>query len=106
MKKLLGILAFVLINLTLFARNPVQRKDSVLPYYIMMKHGKLLEVKHGQNNPVRKNIVLINETTIHPNGLINVSSGRTKHLREGEYMMLDGRIRKLKDMPSPRVLGP
>jgi hypothetical protein len=103
MKKLLGILVFAVINLTLFAQEPVQ-KDSVLPYYIMMKHGKLTEVSHGRKNFVTRNITLVNETTIHPNGKINVSSGRTKYLREGQYMTFDGRIRRLKDMPSVGVL--
>ena len=104
MKKLLGVLAFVTINLTLFAQDGVQKKDSVLPYYIMMKHGKLTEVSHGRKNFVTKDITLINETTIHPNGTINVYSGRTRHLHEGQYMTLDGRIRRLKNMPSPGVL--
>jgi hypothetical protein len=104
MKKLFVILVFVVSNLTLLAQEPVQKKDSVLPYYIMMKHGKLTEVSHGQKNIVTKDITLVNETTIHPNGTINVSSGRTKHLHEGEYMTFDGRIRKLKDMASAGVL--
>jgi hypothetical protein len=104
MKKLFVILAFAVSNLTLFAQEPVQHKDSVLPYYIMMKHGKLTEVSHGQKNPITKNITLIDETTVHPDGTINVYSGRTRHLHEGEYMTLDGRIRKLKDMPSAGVL--
>jgi hypothetical protein len=104
MKKLLGILAFATINMALLAQEPVEKKDSVLPYYIMMRHGKLTEVSHGQKKPVTKNITLVNETTIHPDGTINVSSGRTKHLHEGEYMTFDGRIRKLKDMPSTGVL--
>jgi hypothetical protein len=104
MKKLLGILAFAAINLTLMAQEPVQKKDSVLPYYIMMKHGKLTEVSHGQKNFVTKDITLINETTIHPDGTMNVYSGRTRHLHEGQYITLDGRIRKLKNMPSVGVL--
>lgn len=104
MKKLLSGLAFAAIHLTLLAQSPAMEKDSVLPYYIMMKHGKLTEVSHGQKNFVTRNIILINELTIHPDGLKNVSSGRTRHLREGQYMTLDGRIRRLKDMPSPGVL--
>jgi hypothetical protein len=104
MRKLLSILAFATINLTLFAQEPGQKKDSILPYYIMMKHGKLTEVRHGQKNFVTRNIILVNESTIHPDSLINVSSGRTRRLREGQYMTLDGRIRRLKDMPSPGVL--
>lgn len=104
MKKLLAILAFTTINLTLFAQESIQKKDSVLPYYIMMKHGRLTEVSHGHKRFVTKAITLINETTIHPNGTINVYSGRTRHLREGQYMTFDGRIRKLADMPSVGVL--
>jgi hypothetical protein len=104
MKKLLSVLAFATISLTLFAQEPGQKKDSVLPYYIMMKHGRLTEVRHGQKNFVTRDIILLNETTIHPNGLINVSSGRTKHLHEGQYMTFDGRIRRLRDMPSAGVL--
>jgi len=104
MKKLLCVLAFATINLTLFAQEQVQKKDSVLPYYIMMKHGKLTEVSHGRKKFITKNIILVDETTIHPNGKINVSSGRTKYLREGQYMTLDGRIRWLKNMPSVGVL--
>jgi uncharacterized protein DUF6799 len=104
MKKLLGVLAFATINLTLFAQEPGQKKDSVLPYYIMMKHGKLTEVSHGRKNFVTRDITLVNETTIHPNGTINVSSGRTRHLHEGQYMTFDGRIRWLKNMPSVGVL--
>jgi hypothetical protein len=104
MKKLLGVLAFAMINLTLFAQQPVQKKDGVLPYYIMMKHERLTEVSHGRGNFVTKPITLLNETTIHPNGTINVYSGRTRHLREGQYITFDGRIRKLSDMPSAGVL--
>ena len=72
--------------------------------YIMMRHGKLTEVSHGQKHFVTKDITLANETTIHPNGTINVSSGRTKHLREGQYITFDGRIGRLRDMPSAGVL--
>jgi len=72
--------------------------------YIMMRHGKLTEVSHGQKHFVTKDITLANETTIHPNGTINVSRGRTKHLREGQYITFDGRIGRLRDMPSAGVL--
>ena len=44
------------------------------------------------------NVILVNGTTIHPDGTINVSSGRTKKLKEGQYITMDGRIRNLKDM--------
>lgn len=41
------------------------------------------------------------ETTIHPNGSIDASSGQSLQLKEGEYITMDGRIRKSKDMGHP-----
>ena len=68
-------------------------------YYVMMKHGRLIEVSHGKRNSVKKDITLTNETTIHPNGAIDAGSGQNLRLREGQYITMDGKIRRLKDMP-------
>jgi type VI secretion system Hcp family effector len=67
----------------------------------MMKHGKLIEVNNGHRKPVKKDIALINESTIHPDGSINAGSGESKKLKEGEYITMDGKIRNLKDMAHP-----
>jgi hypothetical protein len=66
--------------------------------YIMMKDGKLTEVNNGKKEPVTKDIDLVNGSTIHPDGTINDKGGNVIRLQEGEYMTMDGRIRKLKDM--------
>ncbi|HLI92105.1 MAG TPA: DUF6799 domain-containing protein [Puia sp.] len=67
--------------------------------YIMMKHGQLIEVTKGVQKPVTADVILVNETTIHPDGTINDSNGKTKHLREGKYITMDGRIRNLNRLP-------
>ena len=67
----------------------------------MMKHGKLIEVYHGRKKLVKKDIFLVNESTIHPNGSIDAGSGQSLQLKEGEYITMDGRIRKLKNMAHP-----
>ena len=64
----------------------------------MMQHGKIIEVRNGHKKVVQRDITLVNESTIHPNGMINVSSGELIRLKEDEYITMDGRIRKLKDM--------
>jgi hypothetical protein len=64
----------------------------------MMKQGKLIEFNHGKRKFVKKDVVLTNLTTIHPNGAIDVSSGQSGQLKEGEYITMDGRIRELKKM--------
>jgi uncharacterized protein DUF6799 len=99
MKKLIVLMALTAVSWNLYAQQSDQKKDSIPDYYIMMRQGKMIEVSHGQKRQVEKRIILLNETTIHSNGVINVSSGRTKKLREGEYITMDGRIRKLRTIP-------
>jgi hypothetical protein len=82
------------------------KEDSEPWVYIMMKNGKMTEVMHNATKQVTRNVTLVNGTTIHPGGTINVSSGRTKTLHEGEYITMDGRIRKIKDMVDPKLLYP
>ena len=64
----------------------------------MMRKGKLFEVRQGHSKLVRKNVTLVNQTTIHPNGAIDASSGQSLQLKEGDYITMDGRVRHLKDM--------
>lgn len=96
-----GILILTLLfSLNLHAQDSTRTHNSKPWDYIMMKHGQLIEVEKGVRTPVTADVVLVNESTIHPNGTINASSGRTKHLKEGQYITMDGRIRKLKNLPA------
>ncbi len=106
MKRLLGIMALCAIAFPGFAQQGNLKEDSDPWVYILMKHGKMIEVMHNKTKLVTRNVYLVNGTTIHPHGTINVSSGRTKHMHEGEYITMDGRIRKLKDMVDPKLLHP
>jgi hypothetical protein len=99
MKYLLTILLMAC-TLLATAQDSTRTHDSKPWDYIMMKNGRMIEVTKGVQTPVTANIILINESTIHPDGTINASSGRTKHLKEGHYITMDGRIRKLKDLPA------
>jgi hypothetical protein len=106
MKQSLCIIILSAITIGAFAQQRNLREDSEPWVYIMMKHGKMTEVMHSATRPVTRNVTLVNGTTIHPGGTINVSSGRTKRLHEGQYITMDGRIRKLKDMVDPKLLHP
>lgn len=98
MKKLIGILVFGMFSLGAFAQSSTPSRDDTPWDYVMMKSGKLIEVQHGQQTPVRKNITLVNGTTIHLNGKIDDSNGKTKWLKEGQYIQMDGKIDYLKNM--------
>jgi len=103
MKKLTLFVVLSMSSIVIFAEGGVKPVKSEAPhYYIMMKKGKLIEVKHGAKVPVRHDVTLVNQTTIHPNGSIDASSGQNLQLKEGEYITMDGKIRKLKDMPHPK----
>jgi hypothetical protein len=106
MKQLPIIIILCTIAFASLAQQSNLKEDSEPWVYIMMKHGKMIEVMHSHTKPVTRNVTLVNGTTIHPSGTINVSSGRTKRLHEGEYITMDGRIRKLKDMVDPKLLHP
>src|SRR5258708_1681944 len=98
MQKLAPLFALAI---TLFVATPHSSAQSTPRIYIMMKDGKLSEMINGKKQPVTQDITLPNKTTIHPNGNIDDKDGNKKQLQEGEYMTMDGRIRKLKDMAAP-----
>ena len=77
----------------------VIKHDSKPWDYIMKRKGQLIEVTQGRQQPVNHDVVLLNLTTIHPDGTINDSNGKTKHLEEGKYITMDGRIRNLDRLP-------
>ncbi len=108
MKTYVLALAFSALSISVFATtNPTTTgpttasKPNTPKYYIMMKHGKLIEVKLRKRIAVKKDVTLTNDTTIHPDGSIDAGSGQSLHLKEGQYITMDGRIRNLKDMPRP-----
>jgi hypothetical protein len=92
------ILLFGALSLAAKAQNNPKTRDDTPWDYIMMKKGQLIEVQHGKQSPVKKDITLVNGTTIHRNGKIDDSNGKTKWLKEGQYIMMNGKIDWLKDM--------
>ena len=66
--------------------------------YVMMKKGQLIEVDSGRKKPVTRDIVLLNGTTIHRNGLLTEGSGKWRKLKNGEFITMNGKIWKLKDL--------
>lgn len=97
MHKISLILCFVAFS-TLAIVGTAAAQSSTPRIYIMMKDGKLSEMVNGKKTAVTQDISLVNGTTIHPDGSINDRDGHLRKLEEGEYMTMDGKIRKLKDM--------
>ena len=91
-------LYLALVAFTCLATPTTVSAQSTPKVYIQMKGGKLSEMVNGKVQPVTQDITLVNGTTIHPDGSINDRDGHLRKLEEGEYMTMDGKIRKLKDM--------
>lgn len=100
MKKLTLFATFFVLSLSVLANEPAAKRTSPR-VYLTMKKGKLFEFDHGKTKVVKKDITLVNMTTIHPNGSIDASSGQNLQLQEGQYMTMDGRIRNLSEMYHP-----
>jgi hypothetical protein len=80
----------------------VPTSGSHTPYvYFMMKNGQLMEYDHGRLSKVTADVTLPNKTTIHPDATINLADGHVVKLNEGEYIAMDGKIRRLADMAKP-----
>jgi len=92
------VLLLSCLALGVFAQDSSKKKDHEPRIYIMMKKGQLLEVDSGRQHKVIRDKVLVNGTTIHPNGTINESNGKTTRLKEGQYITMDGWIRWLSNM--------
>jgi len=103
MKALSFMAVISMLSYSTFAETTPKTSSHSPRIYIMMKHGKLIEVNNGHKKPVKKDIALINESTIHPDGSIDAGSGESKKLKEGQYITMDGQIRNLKDMAHPET---
>jgi hypothetical protein len=97
MKKFTLFLTLSVFSMAVFAANEPARRTHSVRVYIMMKQGKLIEVNNGKRKLIKKDVTLVNQTTIHPNGSIDAASGQNLQLKEGEYITMEGKILKLKD---------
>ncbi len=99
MKKITLFVAISAFSLAVSAQNkPLHHAPKI---FIMMRHGKLIQVNNGHRKLVKNDITLVNQSTIHPNGAIDASSGESLQLKEGEFITMSGRIHNLRDLPHP-----
>lgn len=104
MKKLIGLLAFTTMTLFSFAQDSTRMQDTsmsgskhMMKDCIMMKGGQVMSVKDGQKMKLDRIMTLTNGTTVAPDGTITWADGKTKMLKEGQCIYMDGKMGKMKD---------
>lgn len=87
------------------AQDSLRTLPDSITVYLTMRKGKLIEFNHGKQRVVKKDIVLTDETTIYPNGHMDMGSGQSHRLHRGQYLTMDGKIRRFQKMPKPVAAG-
>jgi hypothetical protein len=86
MKKLLvALAAAALLPLTAFAMD--HAGDGV-----MMKDGKMMEVKDGKTMPMDKEMTMSDGTKVMEDGTVMTKDGKKMMMKDGEHMSMDGKM--------------
>lgn len=93
MKKMLAMLvavfAVVLINAqdTHHAHKNTMKKDC-----IMMKDGKVVQMKDGTTTDVTSDVTLSNGTVVSADGTVKTKDGKTHMLKDGDCVYMNGKM--------------
>ena len=107
MKKLLFILGILAMTQGVFAQDSSANMQdsgmSKMSYMkkdcYLMKDGKMMMMKHGDTTMMKmmdKSVMLNNGATVMMDGTVKMADGTTKMLKEGWYVDMDGKMRKMK----------
>ena len=88
MKKIVVVSLAFLFTSGLFAQSS---QSTPMHDGFVMKKGKMIAIKNGQSKLLEKNITLGNGNVIMMNGTVKMKDGKTKVLKEGEYISVDGK---------------
>jgi hypothetical protein len=77
---------------------------------VIMSRGKVMMMKSGKPAaPMTTEITMSNGTTVTPDGTVKMKNGATLHLKNGQMVMMDGKImegERSTRMANPRPAGP
>ncbi|MEP7252966.1 MAG: DUF6799 domain-containing protein [Ginsengibacter sp.] len=88
MKKIMSVLFAFLFTSAVFAQSS---QDGQMHDGFIMKKGKMIAIKNGQTKLLDKNITLSNGSIVMANGTVKMKDGKTKVLKEGDYISVDGK---------------
>jgi hypothetical protein len=62
---------------------------------LMMMDGKMMTRQDGKNTPMTEDKTLANGTKVMPDGTVEMKDGKKVQLKEGECVMMDGKIQTM-----------
>jgi len=91
MKKILMMLLplFLLVG-TAFAQDQQRDRDRIHDH-LMLKEGKMIQIKNGEQVMLQTQLRLQNGTVVNPDGTYQLKERKMKQLREGECLNMDGK---------------
>ena len=98
MKRLLILAIGFLFSIPLHAQTKMTEKaDTKLSPTktdgLLMKDGKMMQMKDGQAVAIEKDVTLKNGTIVMTDGTIKTKDGKTVILKDGDWIMMDGSIK-------------
>jgi hypothetical protein len=100
MKKLLILLAAATIGLTAAAQHEGHTQKATdqtnhTKEHLMMMDGKMMHIKDGKTMELTQEMKLSNGATIAKDGTLKMKNGKTRKLKDGEMIYMDGKMGKM-----------
>jgi hypothetical protein len=91
MKKMLAMLIAVFAVILVQAQNADQgHKKMMKKDCIMMKDGKVIQMKDGNTTELTGDVTLSNGTVVSKDGTVKMKDGKTKMLKDGDCVYMNG----------------
>lgn len=93
MKKLvIGFISILLLTGSSFAQEQQRDRDrDQLRDHLMLKDGKMVQVKEGEEIQLQSQLQLRNGTTVNPDGTYQLKNQKRLQLKDGECLGMDGK---------------
>lgn len=96
MKKLTVLFAALSFTIGSFAQT-TEKMQEPMQDCVMMKDGKVMQMKSGQSMVVDKNLTLANGATVMSNGTVTMKDGSKMQLKNGDCIDMSGNMITMKD---------
>ena len=81
-------------------KSKMHKMDHQMKDCVMMKDGKVMVMKHGENSELTESMTLENGATVAPDGTVTTKEGKTKKLQDGQAVYMNGKMAKMHGMKS------